>query len=165
MEAPVRHTRHVTACALPPPGRTWPSAPAAVSMISPLMPTAAVSSSTSVCAFQVSCLNILREAHTDKVVTLHALCARTHASRAHARPPDTTGWYGTAHDCVLHTWRAAAPLVIASAPPPTPCPENLSRHSSCARERHMKPLGQGGRPMWGCDRTPSPKGSAPSCGS
>ena len=45
--APVRHTRRVAARRLPPASRRWPLAPAAASLMSTLMSTAAASSDTS----------------------------------------------------------------------------------------------------------------------
>ena len=56
----------------------------------------------------------------------------------------------------LHTWRQQHPLVIASEPVSRTGPEKLSRPGTCTRGRHMKPLGQGGRLMWGHGCIPQP---------
>ena len=87
---------------------------------------------------------------------VHAQYARVRASRAYARPPDITGWYSAAQGYGAAYLEAAPPVVIASKPVSRTGPEKLLRHNSCARGRHMKPLGQGDRLIWGHGYIPQP---------
>lgn len=47
--------------------------------------------------------------------------------------------------------------MIAALSPRAPCLQNTSSHCTCVQARHVKPLGQGGRPTWGFERTPWPE--------